>query len=193
MVSKNLLSIVLVLVVAVFYGNTLRNEFALDDLIVLTGNKFTQQGFAGIPDLLTHDAFVGAYGEALNLSGGRYRPFSMVMFAIEKEIFGYTPVVFHFFNVEKKQVKVFEDDILFIESLKDYVRIHTSKRIFITKFQIGEIEKILTHENFIRIHKSYIVNSNMITSFNAQEIEIDDISLPLGRSYKVIVERKLKG
>lgn len=101
--------------------------------------------------------------------------------------------VYHFFNVDKKQVKVFVDDILYIESLKDYVRIHTRKRQLVTKFQIGEIEKILPQENFIRIHKSYIVNSNMITSFNAQEIEIDDISLPLGRSYKEMVERKLKG
>ncbi len=101
--------------------------------------------------------------------------------------------VYHFFNVDKKQVKVFVDDILYIESLKDYVRIHTRARKFITKFQIGEMEKILIQENFIRIHKSYIVNSNMISSYNAQEIEIDDISLPLGRSYKEMVERKLKG
>ena len=101
--------------------------------------------------------------------------------------------VYHFFNVDKKQVKVFEDDILYIESLKDYVRIHTRHRKYITKFQIGEIEKVLTQENFIRIHKSYIVNSNMITSYNAQEIEIDEISLPLGRSYKEMVERRLKG
>lgn len=99
MFNKNVLSIILVAVVAIFYGNTLHNDYALDDLIAITGNTFTQKGFAGIIDLLTHDAFVGTYGEALNLSGGRYRPFSMVMFAVEKEIFGYKPAVFHFFNI----------------------------------------------------------------------------------------------
>jgi protein O-mannosyl-transferase len=99
MKNKFLLSIILFATAFTFYGNTLSNQFALDDLIVVTGNKFTQQGFKGLKDIFTHDAFVGAYGEALNLSGGRYRPFSIAAFALEKQMFGYKPVVFHFFNV----------------------------------------------------------------------------------------------
>ncbi len=83
----------------ILYGNTLNNRFALDDVIVITGNKYTQQGMKGIGDILTHDAFVGAYGEALNLSGGRYRPLSIVMFAVEYQIWGINPAVNHFFNV----------------------------------------------------------------------------------------------
>ena len=99
MKNKFLLSLFLFSTAFIFYANSISNDFALDDLIVITGNKFTQQGFAGIKDIFTHDAFVGAYGEALNLSGGRYRPFSIVVFAIEKQLFGYRPEVFHFFNV----------------------------------------------------------------------------------------------
>ncbi len=83
----------------IFYGNTLSNQYALDDLIVITANKYTQQGFNGLKDIFTHDAFVGAYGEALNLSGGRYRPFSIAAFAVEKQLFGYSASMFHFFNV----------------------------------------------------------------------------------------------
>jgi len=97
---KNILpGILLFLIAFVLYGNTLTNRFALDDVIVITGNQYTQKGVAGIADIMTHDAFVGAYGEALNLSGGRYRPLSIVMFAIEYEIWGINPAVNHFFSV----------------------------------------------------------------------------------------------
>ena len=91
----------LVLFVFVFflYGNTLFHDYALDDFIVITGNSYTKQGIKGIGDILTHDAFVGAYGEALELTGGRYRPLSIVMFAVEYEIFGLNPFFGHFFNV----------------------------------------------------------------------------------------------
>lgn len=83
----------------ILYGNTLSNRYVLDDVIVITGNQFTQKGIKGIGDILTHDAFVGAYGEALNLSGGRYRPLSIVFFAIEYQLWGLNPTVNHFFNV----------------------------------------------------------------------------------------------
>lgn len=99
MKNKFLLSLLLFITSFIFYENSISNDFALDDLIVITGNRYTQQGFAGIKDIFTHDAFVGAYGEALNLSGGRYRPFSIAVFAIEKQLFGNKPEVFHFFNV----------------------------------------------------------------------------------------------
>jgi DNA-binding LytR/AlgR family response regulator len=98
---------------------------------------------------------------------------------------------FHFFNVDKKQVKIFFDDILFIESLKDYVRIHTGQQKIVTKFQIGEIGELLNKENFLRIHKSYIVNTEKINAFSATEIEVGSISLPIGRTYKELVERFL--
>lgn len=99
---------------------------------------------------------------------------------------------FYFFNIDKRQVKVFADEILYVEGLKDYVRIHTPVRKLVTKFQLGEIEKMLPDESFIRIHKSFIVNSNKITSYNAQAVEINDVSLPVGRSYKEIMMQKIK-
>ncbi|HKR03707.1 MAG TPA: LytTR family DNA-binding domain-containing protein [Bacteroidia bacterium] len=100
---------------------------------------------------------------------------------------------YYFFNVDKNQVKVFADEILYIESLKDYVRIHTKEKKLITKFQLGEIHKLLNSTNFIRIHKSFIVNSDKITSYNAGEIEISGSALPIGRTYKELVEKKLTG
>jgi len=81
------------------YGNTLSHQYALDDTIFIVGNKYTQKGIEGIPDILTHDAFVGAYGQALELSGGRYRPLSLVMFAVEYELFGLNPFPGHLINL----------------------------------------------------------------------------------------------
>ncbi|MFN8322909.1 MAG: tetratricopeptide repeat protein [Chitinophagales bacterium] len=70
------------------YSNTLWNKYAIDDTIVLTDNKFTKKGFGGIKDHFTHDMFEGFFGErgAKLVSGGRYRPLSMVSLTVEYEI-----------------------------------------------------------------------------------------------------------
>jgi protein O-mannosyl-transferase len=83
------------------YLNTCWNRYAIDDTIVITDNKFTLQGFGGIHDLMTHDAFVGFFGDRGSklVSGGRYRPLSIVTLAIEVEFFGMNPVVSHSVNV----------------------------------------------------------------------------------------------
>lgn len=99
---------------------------------------------------------------------------------------------FHFFNVDKKQVKVFSDEILYIESLKSYICIHLKDRKICTKFQIGELERILEADIFLRVHKSYIVNAGMITAYSAGEIEIGNIQIPIGRIYKEHAEAKLR-
>ncbi len=84
----------------VLYINTLWHQYAFDDSIVITGNEFTKQGFAGIYDLMTRDFFEGIYGDkGMDLTGGRYRPLSLVMFAIEYQFFGLNPVVGHFVNI----------------------------------------------------------------------------------------------
>ena len=80
---------VLFLLAFVLYSNTLGHKFAFDDSIVITDNTFTQKGLAGIPDLVTRDFFEGVYGEGgMELSGGRFRPLSLVCFAVENQLFG---------------------------------------------------------------------------------------------------------
>lgn len=70
------------------YANTLWNKYAIDDTIVVTDNTYTKKGFGGIKDHFTHDMFEGFFGErgAKLVSGGRYRPLSMVTLSIEYEI-----------------------------------------------------------------------------------------------------------
>jgi tetratricopeptide (TPR) repeat protein len=84
----------------VLYGNTIGHEYALDDGIVVSGNKFTAEGWKGIVPILTHDSFYGFYGDQLPyLPGGRYRPLSIVTFAIEQSFFHGNPHVSHAVNV----------------------------------------------------------------------------------------------
>ena len=84
----------------IFYGNTLTLNYALDDLVAITGNQFTKAGIKGIPDILSTELFTGMYGKNNNVvSGGRYRPLSMVTFAIEYQLFGANPFMGHLINI----------------------------------------------------------------------------------------------
>lgn len=82
------------------YANTLSHEYALDDRLMITDNQFTKKGISGIKEIVTNDAFTGFFGAQKSLvSGGRYRPFTHVMFAIEYQLFGLNPFVGHLINV----------------------------------------------------------------------------------------------
>lgn len=99
---------------------------------------------------------------------------------------------FFFFNVSKKKVKVLLDEILYIESLKEYIRVVTKEKTIITKFQLGQIEELLSKKNFLRIHRSFIVAKDKVDAFTATEVEINNKQLPIGRSYKELVQAELE-
>jgi DNA-binding LytR/AlgR family response regulator len=98
---------------------------------------------------------------------------------------------YHFFNVNKKMVKVNFDDILYIESIKDYSRIFFLDQNIITHLSLANMESILMPPQFRRIHKSYIINTSCIHSYTSTEIEIRKISLPIGRAYLHDVQKWL--
>jgi DNA-binding LytR/AlgR family response regulator len=98
-----------------------------------------------------------------------------------------------FFNVSKKRVKVYIDEILFIESLKEYIRITTKDKSILTKFQLGQIEEMLAKNGFLRIHRSFLVAKNKIDAFSATDVEISGKQIPIGRSYKEVVIAELDG
>lgn len=92
--------ITLIIACFIFYGNTLHLKYAYDDLMVITGNHFTKEGFKGIGNILTTDVFTGYFGKDQNMvAGGRYRPLSLVTFAIEYQLFGENPSISHLINV----------------------------------------------------------------------------------------------
>lgn len=103
-----------------------------------------------------------------------------------------TERAFLFLNVSKKKVKMFLDEILYIESLKEYIKIISRDKAILTKFQLGEIEDLLKKNNFLRIHRSFIVAKNKIDAFSATDVEINGQQIPIGRSYKELVIASLE-
>lgn len=98
---------------------------------------------------------------------------------------------FMFVNSNKKHIKILFENILYVESIKDYIRIHTTEQRIVTKDKISEFEqKLPTH--FLRVHRSFIVNTQRISAFTAHDIEIDKVEIPIGGSYKQKVFEVLK-
>ena len=98
-----------------------------------------------------------------------------------------------FVNTSKKKVKLHFEDILYIESLKEYIKIYTSDKVIVTKYQLGQIEEHLPKGGFLRIHRSFIVSKEKIEAFTSSEIEVGNKQLPIGRSYKELVNNLLQG
>ncbi len=93
---------IICIVGVLLYANTLTNGYTQDDAIVITENMFTQDGVSGIPGILGNDTFFGFFkveGKAKLVSGGRYRPFTLIMYAIEYQLFGRNPFMGHLISV----------------------------------------------------------------------------------------------
>jgi DNA-binding LytR/AlgR family response regulator len=91
---------------------------------------------------------------------------------------------FVYFRVDKKMVKTKITDILFIESIKDYVKVRTPEKDIVTQQKISYLEESLPKEHFLRIHRSFIVNRDRIDAYSATDVEIGKFHIPIGRNYK---------
>lgn len=89
-----------------------------------------------------------------------------------------------FVRAERKIFKVSIDDIIYVEGVKDYVKIVLPQQKIITKISIGNLLKDLPDDRFIQVHKSFIVAKNKITAFTAHDVEIGNVVIPIGRVYK---------
>lgn len=93
-----------------------------------------------------------------------------------------------FLNVQKKKVKIAFQDILYIESQREYIRLVTLKSEYLSKISTSEIEEMLPKNLFKRIHRSFIVNVKKIDAYNAEEVEVNGIALPVGRGYRDVLD-----
>jgi DNA-binding LytR/AlgR family response regulator len=89
-----------------------------------------------------------------------------------------------FLNVQKKKVKILFSEIVYIESQREYIRIVTTKKEWISKMSTHEIEALLPANLFKRIHRSFIVALKRIDSYTADSVEVNGISIPIGRDYR---------
>lgn len=184
------------------------------DLIFLDIHLPKLKGFDFIRTLTRHNPYIiitTAYHEYA-LQGYEYNvidyllkpvEFSRFLMAVNKlnqfsparqEVIAASPAderKYLFFNAGKKKVKIFLDEIIYIESLKEYIRLVTPSKSILTKMPLGQIEETLSAHQFIRIHRSFIVAKNKIDSFTATEVELNGKKFPIGRSYKELVQSVL--
>ena len=95
---------------------------------------------------------------------------------------------FIFLNAERKKVKILFSEIVYIESQREYIRIITTKREYISKMSTHEIEDLLPANLFKRIHRSFIISISKIESYTAEIVEVNGVSIPIGRGYRDIIE-----
>ena len=133
-------------------------------------------------------------GFELNATDYLLKPFSFDRFlaavkkAIENNTKRETPkenLLDHmYFKVDKKMVKVHFSDLLYIEGLGNYIKIHTETDAFVVYEKMNDLEITLQPHMFKRIHKSYIVNCNKIKAYTKETVELGEKQLPISNTYR---------
>ncbi|HQD10144.1 MAG TPA: response regulator transcription factor [Flavihumibacter sp.] len=93
-----------------------------------------------------------------------------------------------FLTVQKKKIKVLFADIVYIESQREYIKVVTTKNEFISRMSTHEMEALLPDDIFKRIHRSFIISMNKLESFTAEAVEVNGVTIPIGRGYKEVID-----
>ncbi|GAB4417668.1 MAG: LytTR family DNA-binding domain-containing protein [Bacteroidia bacterium] len=111
--------------------------------------------------------------------------------ALQPEAEAPTEDAYIYLKADKKMIKVLLKDILYIESLKDYIRVRTPGRSITAYQRISYMEERLPEEKFLRVHRSYIVSLDKIDAYSTPCIEIGQMQIPIGRNYRAAVLKVL--
>ena len=99
-----------------------------------------------------------------------------------------------FIKSDNKLVKIFYNDILFVEALQNYVTIHTTDKKHITYLTFKSVEESLPADQFIKVHKSYLVAASKVESIEGNQIKVGAHYIPISRTSKEeVMEKLLKG
>jgi DNA-binding LytR/AlgR family response regulator len=101
----------------------------------------------------------------------------------------------HFFiKTDNRLLKIRFDDILFVEALQNYIAIHTAEKKHITYLTFKSLEETLPADQFLKVHKSYIVSIDKVTSISGNEVTVGQHHIPVSRGLKdEVMDRLLKG
>ena len=103
----------------------------------------------------------------------------------EHKVYKPNPEAFIYLKIDRVRQKIFIEDILYIESWKDYVQIHfTNGKNLLIKQTISAIENLLSDHMFLRVHRSYMVSVNKISGYNSTSLRLGATEIPIGRLYK---------
>ena len=124
------------------------------------------------------DRFLKAVNKAYPITGSALKPMAHTVIEEKKN------ESFVYFRADRKMVKVMLDDILYIESMKDYIKVNTVQGVIITKQSISSVEAMLPGKLFVRTHRSFIVSINKIKSFTNELVEVDKTDIPIGKLFR---------
>lgn len=96
---------------------------------------------------------------------------------------------FIFLTIQKKKVKIVFSEILYVESQREYIKIVTVKKEYVSKMSTHEIEALLPPNLFKRIHRSYIISTDKIESYTSEAVELNGVAIPIGRGYKDVLDQ----
>ena len=99
---------------------------------------------------------------------------------------------FMYVKADKKMVKVPLKDLLYIEGVKDYVKMHLVNKTIITYQTLTYFEEKLSANHFMRIHRSYIISLSHIDAYSAAHVEIGKVNIPIGSSFLKDVMKRLE-
>ena len=88
-----------------------------------------------------------------------------------------------YLRIDRRQVRIILDEVLYIESAKDYIKIFTKDKMYLSRQTISSIEALIDKNEFVRIHRSFIVPVNKIKSYTHELVEINRKELPIGKFY----------
>jgi DNA-binding LytR/AlgR family response regulator len=111
----------------------------------------------------------------------------------ENNIQSAIPLDYVFIKVDGKLVKIFFEEILFVEALQNYIALYTESKKYITYLTLQSIAEYLPKENFIKTHKSYIVALNKVQSIDGNSLNIGSHQIPISRNIKYDVVNRLLG
>lgn len=104
------------------------------------------------------------------------------------------PDAFVYLKVDKQMQKIFINEILYIESWKDYIKLFLANgKNLVVKQSISAMENLLSEHRFIRVHRSYMVSVNKISGYNGLFVQVNAMEIPIGRLYKQAVMERLHG
>ena len=96
-----------------------------------------------------------------------------------------------FIKVDKKMMKINIEEILFIEGMKEYIKVVTPDKTYITHKSLTSLSEELPADRFLRIHKSYVIALNKVKSIEGNRIQIQSYTIPIGRNYSKDVKNKI--
>ncbi len=149
-------------------------------ILVTAYEKYALEGFnLDVVDYLVKPVSIDRFVKACNKALEYYQ------LRLKTSDAGYTNIDYLFVNVDYSLLKVIFSDIMWIEGLKDYIKIHlkSSSKPVVTRMPMKSIEEALPSSKFIRIHKSYIVSSEYVTSVRKNSVFIGPAELPVSESY----------